>query len=383
VTRDGVGAVLRGLRDPVLLLCLPVAFAVLAVTAGYDVDREGLVGFDFRGALWEPARSLLDGSSLYAEPTRAAVEVGNPSIYPPLAILLAVPFALLPVTAASWAWLGVLAATVVAAIRLLGVRDWRCMVLGVTSPVVLHGLVWGNLTLLLLLPLALAWRYRDRAAIAGLALGAAIAAKLLVWPLVVWLLLTGRLKAAGLAVGSAAFLVLAPWAAVGFDGLASYPALLREVQDVYALHSVSLATAAGGLGASSGLAVACCAAAGLALAALAVPLARGHDGDRRAFALMVAACVVASPIVWPHYVALLLVPVAVTWPRLAPAWLAGYGVWLAGLLLQLGWSTWDAVGTLAVVAAVTGLLVVGPARRDPYAAAGGVPPVAAGVTLRS
>ncbi len=40
----------------------------------------------------------------------------------------------------------------------------------------------------------------------------------------------------------------------------------------------------------------------------------------------------ASPIVWPNYAALLFVPIAVTWPRLAPAWFFGYVVWLIGAL---------------------------------------------------
>ena len=55
--------------------------------------------------------------------------------------------------------------------------------------------------MLLMLPVAVAWRYRDRARIAGIALGVAVAAKLFVWPLVVWLLLTRRFAAAVWAVG--------------------------------------------------------------------------------------------------------------------------------------------------------------------------------------
>ena len=59
---------------------------------------------------------------------------------------------------------------------------------------------------------------------------------------------------------------------------------------------------------------------------------RGQDGDRRAFAVLVAACVLASPIVWPNYAALLFVPIAVTWPRLAPVWFFGYVTWLLGAI---------------------------------------------------
>ena len=126
------------------------------------------IGFDFRGTLWEPARALLDGTPIYPVPEREAVAVGNPAVYPPVFILASVPLALLPAATASWLWFFVLAAGVLASMWILGVRDWRCLVLAVTSPVVVHGLFYGNLTVLLVLPLALAWRYRDRARVAGL-----------------------------------------------------------------------------------------------------------------------------------------------------------------------------------------------------------------------
>jgi hypothetical protein len=37
--------------------------------------------------------------------------------------------------------------------------------------------------------------------------------------------------------------------------------------------------------------------------------------------------------VWPNYAALLFVPIAVTWPRLAPVWFFGYVTWLLGTIL--------------------------------------------------
>ena len=298
----GLGRTLRTLRDPLLLFAVPVVFALLLAFVGYG--NSWPIGFDFRGTLWEPARALLDGIPIYPEPTREAVSVGNPAVYPPVFILASVPLALLPATVAAWLWLVVLAAAVLASMWILEVRDWRCLVLAVTSPVVVHGLWYGNLTVFLVLPLALAWRYRDRAPVVGIAVGAAVAAKLFVWPLVVWLLLTRRFRAAAWAVGSAAVIVLGAWALVGFQGLRDYPTLLRAVQDVYAVRSLSLSTVAGALGASVPAAVAVAAVAGLACLALAAWLVRQPDGDRRAFALVVAACILSSPIVWPNYAAL-------------------------------------------------------------------------------
>lgn len=324
-----IGA-LRQLRDPLLLFVVPVTFALLSIFLGYG--HAWPIGFDFRGTLWEPAGALLDGAAIYAEPTRENIVLGNPAVYPPVFIIASVPLALLPVTLASWVWFCILAVCVVAAMWILGVRDWRCHVIAVTSPVVVHGLFYGNLTIVMVLLVALAWRYRGRPWIAGLALGGAVAAKLFVWPLVVWLLLTRRFRAAAWAVGSGVVLVLGAWALVGFEGFRDYPKLLRAVQDVYAERSISISTVAGALGAPVDLAVATAAVAGLVCIMAAAWLVRRDDGDRRAFAVLVAACVLASPIVWPNYAALLFVPIAVTWPRLAPAWFFGYVTWLVGVL---------------------------------------------------
>lgn len=324
-----IGA-LRQLRDPLLLFAVPVTFALLLAFAGYA--NSWPIGFDFRGTLWEPARALLDGAQIYPTPIRDAVVVGNPAVYPPPFILASVPLALLSVTLAAWLWFFVLAGCVLAAMWILGVRDWRCLVLAVTSPVVVHGLYYGNLTIVMVLLLALAWRCRDQARWAGLALGAAIAAKLFVWPLVVWLLLTRRFRAAAWAAGSAVVVVLGSWALIGFEGFRDYPKLLRVTQDVYAVRSISLSTVAGALGAPLSVAVAVAAVAGLVCLAVAAWLVQRADGDRRAFAALVAGCVLATPIVWPNYLSLLLVPIAVTWPRLAPAWFFGYAVWLASAI---------------------------------------------------
>jgi hypothetical protein len=327
----GARQALRQLRDPLLLLLLPASFAYLVLDVGYATYSP--LGFDFRGTLWEPARALLEGHAMYPEPSKASVVVGNPAVYPPLFVLASVPLALLPFSAAASTWFALMALAVAGSLWILGVRDWRCYALAVTSPPVLHGLFYGNLTVLLVLPLALAWRFRDRATLAGVASGAAIAGKLFLWPLVVWLLVTRRFCAAAWTVAWTLVFVIGVWAAVGFEGLRDYPLLLRAVQDVYAVRSTSLATVAGGFGASVSTAVAVAAAGGVILLGAAAWVSRRPDGDRRAFALVVAACIVASPIVWPNYAALLLVPIAVTWPRLGPVWFFGYLIWLAGVVV--------------------------------------------------
>ena len=70
----------------------------------------------------------------------------------------------------------------------------------------------------------------------------------------------------------------------------------------------------------------------MALLALAWWLVGRPDGHRRSFAVVVVACLVASPVVWPFYAALLFVPIAVTWPRLNVVWFFGYLVALVPFL---------------------------------------------------
>ena len=220
------------------------------------------------------------------------------------------------------------------------------------------------------------WRFADRAKVAGLALGAAVAAKLFVWPLVVWFLLTRRFLAAAWAVGSGLAIVLVAWALIGFEGLLRYPALLRAVQDVYAIRSYSVSSVAAALGSPVGWAIAAAWIVGVACIAAAGWIAGRKDGNRRAFAILVVACVLASPIVWPHYAALLFVPIAVTWPRLAPMWFFGYASWLLQVLAPPiparpgeAWThdpvLWYALGLTLVVAAVgVALTVVEREQRD-------------------
>ena len=122
--RTGLIGALRQLRDPLLLFAVPVTFAVLSITLGYL--QSWPIGFDFRGTLWEPARALLDGAAIYQPPTHDAIVLGNPAVYPPVFIIASLPLAILPVAAASWLWFFLLGASVVSAMWILGVRDWRC-----------------------------------------------------------------------------------------------------------------------------------------------------------------------------------------------------------------------------------------------------------------
>lgn len=274
---------------------------------------------DFENVFLRAAEAIADGENPYPSPDAAVVGLGKAYVYPPLTAIAELPFTFLSTQAAALVMMGLLSAGVVGTLLLLGVRDWRCYGIAFLWSPVLSAIQTGNITILLGLGAALVWRFRDQAWAAGAALGLSLAAKLILWPVALWLVGARRSTAAvnALVVGVTA--IFLPWAAIGFAGLADYPELLRRLQEVERSQGYTLYALALDLGASTTVAAALWIALALGLLAGVVVLARGGD-DRRAFVVAIAAAFACSPIVWLHYFALLLVAVAVAEPRLGPAW---------------------------------------------------------------
>lgn len=313
------GLLVAGLRvSYVIAAVLTVVWAYLLVDFGIQA---AVIGFDFRGTLWDPAVAVLEGRSPYPEPVRAEVDVGNPALYPPLLILFVAPLTVLPWSIGAALWGVLLIGGVAGALYALDVRDPRCYLFALLSPLVGHGVVLGNATLLLVPLVALAWRWRAHWARVGILVGLAIAAKLFLWPLLFWLLGTRRYRAFGAALVAACAGLFVPWAAIGFDGLSSYPELLRMAEAVYAAHSFSITTGLSGLGIGTESAILIGLALGVALAMSALYAGR-RTADSAALSLALLAAVLASPIVWAFYYALLLIPVALARPRFSGLWAA-------------------------------------------------------------
>jgi hypothetical protein len=68
--------------------------------------------------------------------------------------------------------------------------------------------------------------------------------------------------------------------------------------------------------------------AAVALVAAIIVMARRPGGEERSFGLALAASLLLSPIVWAHYFILLLIPIALSRPRLSPLWFAPLAFWL-------------------------------------------------------
>lgn len=320
-----------------------VAFAVLAIVIVFWWLTMVALGtpldwaFDFR-PFWQAGRDVLDGGSPY--PTTEMLDAARVKFdpvhvqedyrfaYPAGAALALAPFGALGFDVAAAIWGAVLIASSLGALAILGVRDWRVYAIVVSSPVVITSVRLGTFTPLLLLAAAAAWRFRDRRwAVAG-ALAAALSLKLFLWPLLVWLLATRRFASAALACALTAVVTLGSWALIGFDGLTTYPELLRMLTRLVETVGLSLVALGDQLGLPIGVARTLPLVVGIPLLVAVVVVARREDGDRRAFSLAVVTAIVITPIVWLHYFALLVVPLALLRPRLAWAWGIMWVFWL-------------------------------------------------------
>jgi alpha-1,2-mannosyltransferase len=293
------------------------------------------------------SKAVLQGRSPYAAPDPGALAHFDTFVYPPAAAFLLSPIALVPYTVGS-ALMFVLGVTaILAALRVLDVRDWRCYGLAALSAPAVDSLALGALTSFLLLGTALTWHYRDRPAVCGIAASLSAAVKLFLWPLGLWLLVTRRLRAAAAFALIATLAVLLGWAAIDFAGFQSYPHLLRVLSRLEAGVSyspIALLRLSGSAPLASLVLI--------AVLAIVVPLAaRGPDGDRRSFTVAVLGSLLVTPVLWLHYLALLFVPIALYRPRLSPLWFVPLVLWATPTGRSEG-ATWKIALALLVTAIV-------------------------------
>ena len=295
-----------------------------AVASLGGVNRPGDFGYVFLPA----ANAVLEGRTPYMDPDEFEGPPQAPYAYPPFLAVLLAPIALLPedlgvsfLPGAIWSVL--LVGAMFGALLLLDVRDWRCYPVVLAYPFTLEAIEYGAIGPVLLLLLAVSWRYRDRPW-GGIGLGGGIVLKLFLWPLLVWLVFTRRLRSALIALVTAVLAALGSWALIGFAGIGDYPTLLRKLVDIEAESSYSALALLQAVGLSELPARALVIVAGVALLVVAhrASGSTGPDRDRNVLTLTLAAALVLTPILWLHYLVLLVLPIALVSRRLSVLWLA-------------------------------------------------------------
>jgi hypothetical protein len=302
---------------------------------------------------WSSARNVLEGHPAYEPvPDSAHRYLGFPknlegwtgtvNVHPPSSLLLGLPLARLDYPNAFLVWnlisliLMVLSFWLIA--RGLELRatawDWvPVVVLLLVGYPLQFQIVHGQLSLLLLFLITVAW-YADRrglAWIAGAALGAASAIKLFPAYLALYFLVRGRYAVLGYATGCFLLLAAATASFAGWDVFATYASEVVPHTSAWraAAHNASLAGFWYRLFGASGhdvlaaplaespigalLATAASDLAVTALSAVAVWRARGPGQETCAFALVVLAMLLVSPVTWEHSFLLLPLPLLTLW----------------------------------------------------------------------
>jgi len=319
---------------------LPAALLVWAIVLAAHRHQ---LAVDFHHELYPQAQLMLDGKNPFPSPDADLSDATN-NIWPVAAVILVLPFAVMPSELADWAMTAAVVATLVAALFVAGVRDWRVFGVVCYWPPVISAVQTANLTLPLCLCAAVAWRARDRGLAPGVAVGLGVAAKLFFWPLVPWLLVRRRVAAAVAAasIAGASLLLIMP-----FVGIVDYARLLRNLSNTFDGLGYTLYPLLTDLGVPDHAAK----VAWLALGAAALAAAL----SRRSFVLAVGASLLLSPIVWLHFLALLAVPLAVVRPQFTPVWLAPMLLWVVPGTGN--GATWQTALTLAVLLGLLGYCV--------------------------
>jgi hypothetical protein len=324
---------LRSTASAALFLgVIPLAMSVPAVLHAVTGDRNASDFLSF----WRAGGSVWHSQSPYpvvdALPAVADRFTFEPFVYPAPAAFGMVPFAALPFAVAASLFLVLSFGAIVVGLRLLNVRDWRCYGAVFASVPVLGATSLGTFSPFLLLGAAATWRYRDRVSRVAPIVAALVVAKLLLWPLWVWLVFTRRYAAAAVSAALGLGVTLATWSLIGFAGLHDYPRLLSRLSELTGTNSYSLYALGRAAGAAPGATRAGVLLVGVVVAVVAARTLRAGRTDERAFVASIGLALLLTPILWPHYLVLLFVPIALvrrefSWPWLLPLlfWLDGSG----------------------------------------------------------
>jgi hypothetical protein len=310
----------------------------------YMYHHGNLLAVDFHNEFWPAGWRVLHGLSPY---TASAINIsrGVAFPYPAFAALTFVPFALLNHALADWTFTAVNIVAVNLTLRTLQVRDWRLYGLVLAWWPVVVAWQTANVTLVLGLGIAWLWRKRDHPLVAGALVAAMISLKPFVWPIALWLLATRRYRALGYAVATGLVLNAISWAVVGVNQFHAYASLTSAVNNAMDRRGYGIFSLVMQLGGGRGLAYAL--GIGVAVVVASACFVAGRRGDTRtAFILCIADCLLATPVIWSHYFALMIVPLAVCRRRLDRLWLAPLAMivcpptnpalWQIGVALTVG-----------------------------------------------
>lgn len=296
----GLGLALTGLT---------VIVAVFSIWIG----RSPGWAYDFHAYYDAAVRLVATGTPYQAETLAGPFRPGPYGLYlysPPLAILF-VPMTWLGAQGAVLIWLGLRVGILALTCAVMPVsRAIRLATFGVASlsAPFLFDLNLGNVSLIVTFFAVLAWRWLDKP-IGAIALAASLTLRPTMAIVCGWWLLRGRWRPVAWTAAAAAVIVLATLPFVGMDRWLEYITVLRNVSNVTGVRrNVDLGSSVLLL---QGPAWAAMLAlyAGYALAAVAVLVSLRRDREL-SYVVTVMSSVLLAPLLWDHYLTMLLLPAA-------------------------------------------------------------------------
>lgn len=270
-------------------------------------------GYDYQAYADAAARLAERGSLYQAETLDGPYRPGPYGLYmyaPPLGIAIG-PLAELELDAGVTLWYLLHLVALAAACALLPVPSWvRLAAFGVAalSLAATRDLVLGNVSILLLVPLATAWRWLDRPA-GAIAQALAMSVRPTLGVLLIWQLLRRQWRAMVWTVGAGLVIIALTLPFVGVEGYREYLTVLRNLGGATGVeHNLDFSSTFLQLGADEPLArLGLLAGYGLALAAMGLSLRRE---PALGFVVTATASLLLSPLLWDHYLVMLVLPAA-------------------------------------------------------------------------
>ncbi len=303
-------------------------------------------GYDYRAYLDAAVRLGESGSLYQAETLSGPFQPGPYGLYmyaPPLGVAVA-PMTMLSVDAGTVAWYLVHVTALGLAAAFMPVRVVvRLAIFGIAafSFSVSRDLALGNVSTLLLLPLAIAWRWLDQP-IGSIAQAVAMSVRPMLGVLMIWQLLRRQWSAVAWTLGAGLILVAFTLPFAGAEGYVDYLTVLRNLGGATGVERNSdLASTLVALGAAEPLpTLALLAGYAVAIGAILLSLRRDREVG---FMVAVGASLLLSPLLWDHYLAMLVLPAAM---------LADRGRPLAIALPLLSWLPSELLPFVALLATI-------------------------------
>ena len=169
-------------------------------------------------------------------------------------------------------------------------------------------IVLGNVSVLLLLPTAVAWRWLDRP-IGSIAQAIAISIRPTLGILLVWQLLRRAWRPVAWTIGAGLVLILVTLPFVGIGGYLEYLTVLRNLSGVTGVfNNFDISSTLVLLGVDEQMAsLALLAGYGVAIGAMLLSLRRDPEVG---FMVTLTGSLLLSPLLWDHYLAMLVLPAA-------------------------------------------------------------------------